>query len=356
MTPRTLATLVAALPLLAAAPALAQQGGDAARPAAQNQDDLRLVQQKLKQMGIYQGPVDGVDGPETRAAVERFQQGHGIQPSGDVTPPTLAALAIGKTSAPEPAQGGADQTSHAAADTNAAPQPVTNTNTTADAQKPEQTPPQSAEAAKPQPPGATPEKTSNAPPANAQPAKAQPGNAEAGNATPTPPPASPQTPAPPSASTAAAKPPPGAAGTLSRDDLAFARAAASSGAAEVAAGHLALSKAASQQARKFAQMLVDDHMLANEELRRVAQANGIPLQIAPTQSQQEQLHVLEGLNGPAFDRAFAGNQVTDHELAIALFEREAQSGTDEQLRSFAEKTLPTLQQHLQMARAVLQSG
>jgi uncharacterized protein YyaL (SSP411 family) len=39
-------------------------------------------------------------------------------------------------------------------------------------------------------------------------------------------------------------------------------------------------------------------------------------------------------------------------LAVALFRREAQAGQNEQLRKLAEEMLPTLQEHLQMARSV----
>jgi putative membrane protein len=43
-------------------------------------------------------------------------------------------------------------------------------------------------------------------------------------------------------------------------------------------------------------------------------------------------------------------QIRDHEKTIALFEREAKSGKDAELKAFAEKTLPTLKEHLSMVR------
>jgi putative membrane protein len=61
---------------------------------------------------------------------------------------------------------------------------------------------------------------------------------------------------------------------------------------------------------------------------------------------------LTGLNGKGFDQAYAQEEVTDHQQDIALFRKEAQSGQDPALKNFAQKTLPILQQHLQMAQSL----
>jgi len=46
--------------------------------------------------------------------------------------------------------------------------------------------------------------------------------------------------------------------------------------------------------------------------------------------------------------------VKDHEKAVQLFSTEAQEGKDADIKAFASKTLPTLQEHLQMARQLTQ--
>jgi putative membrane protein len=46
--------------------------------------------------------------------------------------------------------------------------------------------------------------------------------------------------------------------------------------------------------------------------------------------------------------------VTDHEKAVKLFMTEANEGRDADIKAFASKTLPTLQEHLQMARQLAQ--
>jgi putative membrane protein len=62
---------------------------------------------------------------------------------------------------------------------------------------------------------------------------------------------------------------------------------------------------------------------------------------------------LASLNGPAFDRAYMTDMVKDHRQDIAEFKREAASGSDPALKQFASTTLPTLEQHLQLAQSTL---
>ena len=55
---------------------------------------VRNVQQRLRSLGFYRGAVDGVWGPATHAAIERFQQGRSLQPTGQLNPATMQALGI----------------------------------------------------------------------------------------------------------------------------------------------------------------------------------------------------------------------------------------------------------------------
>lgn len=55
---------------------------------------IRNVQQRLRALGFYRGGVDGVWGAGTQASLERFQQGRGLQATGQVNPLTLQALGL----------------------------------------------------------------------------------------------------------------------------------------------------------------------------------------------------------------------------------------------------------------------
>src|SRR5258708_35425667 len=53
---------------------------------------VRDAQQRLSALGFYAGAIDGFWGPDTQAAVERFQRSRGLQVSGDLNPVTTSAL------------------------------------------------------------------------------------------------------------------------------------------------------------------------------------------------------------------------------------------------------------------------
>jgi peptidoglycan hydrolase-like protein with peptidoglycan-binding domain len=55
---------------------------------------VRSIQQRLRRLGFYSGPIDGIWGAASQQSVERFQRSRGLQPSGDLTPTTLAALGL----------------------------------------------------------------------------------------------------------------------------------------------------------------------------------------------------------------------------------------------------------------------
>jgi peptidoglycan hydrolase-like protein with peptidoglycan-binding domain len=57
-------------------------------------ETLRSVQQTLAQRGFDPGPIDGLWGPRTEAALRSFQQSQGLSASGSLDAQTLAALNV----------------------------------------------------------------------------------------------------------------------------------------------------------------------------------------------------------------------------------------------------------------------
>ena len=55
------------------------------------------------------------------------------------------------------------------------------------------------------------------------------------------------------------------------------------------------------------------------------------------------------MNGQTFDRSYVELMIDDHQKDVSEFERASQS-TNQSVRAFAEKTLPTLREHLRQAR------
>lgn len=61
-------------------------------------NQVKQVQQKLKQDGDYTGAVDGKLGPKTAQAVKQFQQQNGLQQTGSLDDQTLSKLGLEQTS------------------------------------------------------------------------------------------------------------------------------------------------------------------------------------------------------------------------------------------------------------------
>jgi putative membrane protein len=133
-------------------------------------------------------------------------------------------------------------------------------------------------------------------------------------------------------------------------DARFVCDASAAGLAEVNFGMLAEKRAANAEVRRFAHRMVTDHSKANAELLRLA--NEKKWEPAPTMDRQHQAGFdrLSQMTGRNFDRAYVESQVKDHEKAVSLFENASKNAEDSQLKAWASRTLPTLRDHLKMAR------
>jgi hypothetical protein len=52
------------------------------------------VQQALADLGYYNGPIDGMIGPGTRAAIENYQADNGLAPTGQINNPLMQSLRL----------------------------------------------------------------------------------------------------------------------------------------------------------------------------------------------------------------------------------------------------------------------
>jgi putative membrane protein len=145
-----------------------------------------------------------------------------------------------------------------------------------------------------------------------------------------------------------------AAGKSAADPNAlFAKKAAQGNMAEVAMGKLAAEKGQSEDVKKFGQRMVDDHTKAEQDLEGVASKNNMTLPSGPSAMQKAEQQKLERLSGATFDRAYMKMMVKDHEEDVAEFRKEANDmALNSDLRDFAKRTYPVLDDHLTNAKAV----
>ena len=142
-------------------------------------------------------------------------------------------------------------------------------------------------------------------------------------------------------------------------DASFAMKAAQGGMAEVQMGKLAAEKGNSADVKAFGQQMVDDHSKANEDLKSVAEKQGMTLPADVNAHQHAMYSRLEKLSGPAFDKAYVRGMVMDHQEDVKEFQKEADSGKDDQIKGFASRTLPVIQGHLDKIKSIqsnMQSG
>jgi len=135
------------------------------------------------------------------------------------------------------------------------------------------------------------------------------------------------------------------------DDL-FVFQASAGGLAEVTLGSLASKKASDPNVKRFADQMVTDHTKANGELMNLANKTKLKLASRMDDEHEKALNKLLKLNGNAFDREYMAGQVKDHEATVALFEQQVKGGKNPDIKNWADKTLPTLRDHLKMAREI----
>ena len=121
---------------------------------------------------------------------------------------------------------------------------------------------------------------------------------------------------------------------------------------EVELGRLAAQQGASDAVKQFGQRMVDDHSNANTELTTLATSKGITLPTSIDDKHRQDVTKLSAMSGAEFDRAYSKMMLKDHEKAVSNFEKQSEKGTDPDVKAFASKTLPTLQEHLTMTRAL----
>jgi putative membrane protein len=139
---------------------------------------------------------------------------------------------------------------------------------------------------------------------------------------------------------------------ISSADEHFMKEAAQGGMAEVELGKLAEQRASNAEVKKFGRRMVTDHTKANSELKAVASAKNITLPETLNAKDEATKQKLSSLSGEQFDKAYMSDMVTDHTKDVADFRKESSSAQDTEVKDFAMKTLPTLEDHLKEARQI----
>ena len=128
----------------------------------------------------------------------------------------------------------------------------------------------------------------------------------------------------------------------------FVNAASYSDKFEIDSSNLAQGNTTNKAVMDFAKQMIADHSKASEELRNTAKADGLAVTPPPALDARRQamIDVLTPLKEAQFDAKYIEFQTHAHKEGVALFTAYSSNGDKPELKAFAAKTLPTLQEHL----------
>ena len=138
-------------------------------------------------------------------------------------------------------------------------------------------------------------------------------------------------------------------------DKMFVRKAISGNFNEIDAAKMALQKSQNDQVKQFAQKMIDDHQKMLDDLHALAGQENIKFKDEPTSEGKKMAAKLSGLSGAEFDKAYVNGMVKDHKEDVRDFTAEVNTGKDQPTKDAAQKSLPVIQDHLQMIQGIQQS-
>ncbi|HKB90194.1 MAG TPA: DUF4142 domain-containing protein [Opitutaceae bacterium] len=147
----------------------------------------------------------------------------------------------------------------------------------------------------------------------------------------------------------------GSSDQLAHGDRRFVEKAAMSGMKEVSLSQLAAERATNPEVKSFANRMVTDHQQANTELQALAAKKNVDIKKPEEKGREDDYKSLSKKTGKDFDEAYVKQMVKDHDEAVELFGKAAKDGKDPEVVAFANKYLPTLNDHLQHIKSLSKS-
>jgi putative membrane protein len=125
---------------------------------------------------------------------------------------------------------------------------------------------------------------------------------------------------------------------------------------QVDSGRLAEAKGTTQAIRSYAELMVTSHITVNNALLGILKSKApVPPPTLLKAAYATMVSTLQHETGQTLDADYVRGQVNYQRANTALYEYEIVNGTDPDLKTFAQETLPKIQDHL--ARALkLQGG
>jgi len=124
------------------------------------------------------------------------------------------------------------------------------------------------------------------------------------------------------------------------------------GMTEVKLGGIAEEKAMNKRVKEFGAMMTRDHSKAGDELKSLARRKNVTLPEKVGDDHQKKIDDLNKKSGKDFDKAYIDMMVDGHQSTVDDFEKASNNTKDPDVKSWVDKTLPTLKMHLDSAKAI----
>jgi putative membrane protein len=146
-----------------------------------------------------------------------------------------------------------------------------------------------------------------------------------------------------------------AAMTVSTADQDFMLAAGQVNLTEIKLGEYAAQNGKRDDVKAFGRRMVKDHTAINDDLKALAAQKDVTLPDSLDATNQKMVDKLMALTGSEFDKAYIAGMFNGHKKAIKAFKTESAETKDADVKSFADKSIPVLEEHLKLITAIKKS-
>jgi putative membrane protein len=121
---------------------------------------------------------------------------------------------------------------------------------------------------------------------------------------------------------------------------------------EIMMARQAMQRSGNKDVKDFAHMIESDHTKALDELTELMKNKNVSQSRVPSPEAAQEMDTLNKLSGAEYDRQYANMMVEKHEKSIDLFREQIDTARNPDVKEFASGLLPTLEMHLEKARAI----
>lgn len=118
---------------------------------------------------------------------------------------------------------------------------------------------------------------------------------------------------------------------------------------ELQSARIAQEKTKNPAVKALANRLIADHTKAGEDLKKTAASESaieVPANPQMPDEMMRKINALKAASGKDFDARFIEIMADDHRDDIQLFKSYESEGSDPAIKSFARRTLPTIEHHM----------